>query len=194
MFWRSGFLGLLLGAGSYAYRQRSLAHSEQPEQPPRPAAAMRFQLPTPEPEPSAEPVRWAWPLEGEIVGRYSPENPIWSETLEQWQAHPALDITGAPGEAVYACRDGSVSDAWSDRLWGNVVVLEHDDGYHSTYAGLNTLAMVSIGDRVEAGQVIGSVGDSAACEADLGWHIHFMLEKDGVPVDFQSVCPAGEGQ
>ena len=184
---------VLLGTGSYAYRQRRQAVREVQEQPPRPVAAMRFQTSTPEPEPTAEPVRWVWPLEGEIVGQYSPDNPVWSRTLEQWQAHPALDISGAPGEAVYACRDGSVSDAWSDRLWGNVVVLEHDDGYRSTYAGLNTLAMVSVGDAVEAGQVIGSVGDSAACEADLGWHIHFLLERNGEPVEFERLCPGREG-
>ena len=87
---------------------------------------------------------------GEIVAEYSPDAPVWSETLGQWQTHPALDIAGSPGEAVYACRDGVVSEAWKDRLWGNVILVEHDDGYQSTYAGLNTLNMVAIGDAREA--------------------------------------------
>ena len=178
---------VLLGTGSYAYRQRRQAVREVQEQPPRPVAAMRFQTSTPEPEPTAEPVRWVWPLEGEIVGQYSPDNPVWSRTLEQWQVHPALDISGAPGEAVYACRDGIVADAWSDRLWGNVIVLEHEDGYSSVYAGLNTLKLVSVGDAVTAGQIISAVGDSAACEAEKAWHIHFELKQDGEPVDFRTL-------
>ena len=41
----------------------------------------------------------------EILAEYAPDAPVWSETLGQWQTHPALDIAGSPGEAVYACRD-----------------------------------------------------------------------------------------
>ena len=58
------------------------------------------------------------------MAEYAPDAPVWSETLGQWQTHPALDIAGSPGEAVYACREGVVSEAWSDRLWGNVVVID----------------------------------------------------------------------
>ena len=128
-----------------------------------------------------------WPLEGEIVNGYSPEKLVWSETMGQWQTHAALDIAGSPGEAVYACRDGVVADAWRDRLWGNVIVIDHDDGYRSTYAGLNTLNLVSPGDTVQGGQALGAVGETAVCEAESGWHLHFALEKAGKSVDFQAL-------
>jgi murein DD-endopeptidase MepM/ murein hydrolase activator NlpD len=82
-----------------------------------------------------------------------------------------------------------VSEAWKDRLWGNVILVEHDDGYQSTYAGLNTLNMVAEGDAVGMGQVIGSVGQSASCEAERGWHLHFELTRDGEPVDFKTLVP-----
>jgi len=179
----------LLGLGSHAWRMRGQSR-EEVFAPPR-RAAMALGLPTPAPAPSAtpEPVLWAWPLEGEVLAEYAPDKPVWSETLGQWQTHPGLDIAGSPGEAVYACRDGVVSEAWSDRLWGNVVVVEHDDGYRSTYAGLNTLNMVSEGDAVSMGQVIGSVGQSAACEAERGWHLHFELTREGEPADFNTLVP-----
>ena len=151
--------------------------------------AMRVPTSAPAPAPTPEPVRWVWPLEGEVVAGYSPEAPVWSETLGQWQTHPGQDIAGSPGEAVYACRDGVVTEVWNDRLWGNVIVIGHDDGYRSTYAGLNTLELVKEGDAVQAGQVIGSVGQSAACEAELGWHLHFELTKDGRPADFTTLAP-----
>lgn len=175
-----------LGSASCAYRARVAADGERDM--PKAAAALRVPEPTPAPEATQPPVQWVWPLEGEVVGAYSPDEPVWSEALGQWQTHPALDIAGSPGEAVYACRDGEVSDAWSDRLWGNVIVLAHADGYRSTYAGLNTLKLVEPGDAVRAGQVIGSVGQSAAGEAELGWHLHFELTKDGEPVDFEAMA------
>ncbi|MBR1820842.1 MAG: M23 family metallopeptidase, partial [Clostridia bacterium] len=130
-------------------------------------------------------------LEGEIVGAYSPELPVWSGTLSQWQTHPALDIAGTPGEAVYACRDGVVSDAWHDRLWGNVIVIDHADGYQSTYAGLNTLNLAEVGQAVAAGDVISAVGPSLPCEADQPAHIHFQLTWNGEPADFEALVKQG---
>lgn len=177
----------MLGLGAHAWRVRGQPGDDAPVQPPREVMAMRVPTLAPVPMATPEPVRWTWPLEGEILADYSPQAPVWSETLGQWQTHPALDIAGSPGEAVYACRDGAVSEVWSDRLWGNVVVIDHDGGYRSTYAGLNTLEMVREGDAVAAGQVIGSVGQSASCEAERGWHIHFELTKDGEPEDFAAL-------
>ena len=176
-----------LGLGSYAWRTKGKSGNAVPSTPPRAAAAML--VPTLEPASTPEPEYWTWPLEGECLADYSPDAPVWSETLGQWQTHPGLDIAGSPGEAVYACRDGVVSEAWNDRLWGNVVVIRHDEGYESTYAGLNTLELVSEGDAVKAGQIIGSVGQSATCEAERGWHLHFELTKDGEPVDLKMLMP-----
>ena len=185
---RYGALALLLailGCASYAYRARMENAAEEPG--PRAEAAVRLAQTTP--EPTAAPAAWVWPLEGEIVAGYAPEEPVWSETLGQWQTHPALDIAGSPGEAVVACRDGVVADAWNDRLWGNVIAVDHDDGYRSTYAGLNTLKLVAPGERVSAGQIISGVGNTATNEADLGWHLHFELSRDGRSMDFGALMP-----
>ena len=177
----------LLGLGSHAWRMRGQSPAEASAPPPRTVMAVSIPTLAPTPAATPEPVRWVWPLQGEILAEYAPDAPVWSETLGQWQTHPALDIAGSPGEAGYACRDGVVSEVWSDRLWGNVVVIEHDGGYRSTCAGLNTLNMVSEGDAVCMGQVIGSVGRSAACEAERGWHLHFEMTRDGDPVDFRTL-------
>lgn len=180
---------VILGAASTAYRARRNG-PEMGEEPVtvmaagtlEPLAAL-FELPAPSPEPTPEPVAFAWPLEGEIIGAFSPEALVWSETLGQWQAHPGIDIAAAAGEAVAVCADGTVTDAWLDPLWGNVVEITHREGYVSAYANLNSLNMVSVGDEVALGQVIGAVGNSADCESELPWHLHFELRKDGAPVD-----------
>lgn len=171
----------VLGTASGAYRARRETARSDGFQTPREVLAVQTAAPTPEPTP--EPTPWLWPLEGEIIGAYAPDVPVWSATLGQWQTHPGLDIAGMPGEAVYACRDGIVADAWQDRLWGNVIAIDHGDGWRSTCAGLNTLNLVSPGDRVTAGDVISAVGRSLPCEAELPAHIHFELTKDGKPMD-----------
>ena len=177
----------LLGGASWAYRNRAHSQADVVAAAPRPALSVHAPEGTPEPVATPEPILWQLPLEGDVVGAYSPDAPVWSKSLQQWQTHPALDFAGAPGEAVYACREGIVADAWSDRVWGNVIVIDHGDGYVSKYASLNTLNMAAVGDAIEAGQVIGSVGQSSACEADLGWHLHFELTKDGKPVDLTAL-------
>lgn len=176
----------LLGLASHAYRERSAERARADAvDAPKPVAAMRQSESASEPE--ADAPKWVWPLEGEIIGAYSPGEPVWSDTLGQWQNHPALDIAGTPGEAVFACADGTVSDAWSDRLWGNVIVIAHEDGYASTYAGVNTLKLVSPGDAVAAGDVISAVGAGAESEADLPAHLHFELKRDGESVDIRDL-------
>ena len=170
----------LLGAGTYALRTGGTDVSLEPVQPPR--AALAVQNPVPTPQPSPEPEIWAWPVEGEVLAAYS-DAPVWSDTLGQWQTHAAIDIAAAPGEAVYACRDGVVADAWSDRLWGNVIVLDHGDGWQSTCAGLNTLNLVAVGERVGKGVIISAAAPSVPCEADLPAHVHFTLTKEGETVD-----------
>ena len=178
-----------LGAASYGYRNRPLRREAAPTPPPVSAMALSTPAPvwTPRPEPTPEPMRFVWPVTGEIVGEYAPDVPVWSSTLAQWQTHAGIDIAAGAGEVVAACADGTVTDAWRDPLWGNVITIEHADGYVSTCANLNTLNMVSVGDEVAAGDVISAVGDSASCEADLPWHLHFELTRDGEPVDFEKI-------
>ena len=180
----------LLGTATWAARARLAGHAGGAASRRASAVARVTPEPTvaPTPEPAPGPPRWRWPLEGEVVGDYSPEAPVWSGTMGQWQTHEGVDIAGAPGEAVVACGDGVVADVYSDRLWGNVIVIDHGDGYTSTCASLNTLELVRAGQAVSAGEVISAVGRSADCEADLGWHIHFALTLDGAPVDFADLA------
>ena len=182
----------LLGTASHAYRLAPVEADAGRED--APMAAVLLQQDQPVPTATPEPVRWVWPLEGEIIGEYAEEEPVWSQTLAQWQTHAALDIAGSPGEVVTACGDGTVKDAWNDRLWGNTIVIEHSNGWQSVYAGLNTLRLVAQGDEVTAGQVISSVGNSSACESEMPWHLHFEMISEGEPVDFRTLTETEESE
>jgi len=62
-------------------------------------------------------------------------------------------------------------------------VLSHTDGYTTQYANLAAVPTVSVGDTVEAGKVLGSVGATAILEAGEDSHLHFAVYHDGSPVD-----------
>lgn len=192
--WYAALAALLvvLGTVSWSYRHRSAAPKEDEPAPrevmavatPDPLTAL-VALPSRAPEPTPEPLHFTWPVEGEIIGEYAVDHMVFSGELGQWQTHPAVDIAAAAGEAVTACADGVIADAWEDPIWGNVVRIEHPNGYVSSYANLSTLKLASVGEGVTAGQVIGAVGRSAACECDMPWHLHFSLEEGKIALDFE---------
>jgi murein DD-endopeptidase MepM/ murein hydrolase activator NlpD len=147
--------------------------------------------PTPTPAPTPEPKpEFGWPLEradAEVMLEYSPDAPVWSDTLKQWQVHAAIDIQGVVGEVVLVAASGTVTRAYADALMGNVVEIAHDMGYVTRYASLGTHQMVSVGDRVSRGDVIGSVGTSATAESAAPAHLHFEAERSGVLMDPMSL-------
>lgn len=118
-----------------------------------------------------------------------PANPAWGHN--GWLAY---DFDLQIGDTVIASRAGRVSfvaEHWpdSDRVCGheNGVWMVHDDGTVMAYLHLTTNgALVSVGDRVTVGQVIGLSGDSG-CSS--GPHLHVGLFKDATNFDKESSMP-----
>ena len=125
----------------------------------------------------------ALPLEGEILWDYSDGELVKSETLNLWQTHDGVDISGETGAEVKAAGEGVVLNIWEDPLWGICVSVDHGDGYVSGYCGLDVSVPVTIGQEVACGDVIGKVGNTAECECALPSHLHFEVKKDGEYID-----------
>ena len=104
-------------------------------------------------------------------------------TLGDWRTHNGVDIAARQGTTVLAASAGAVLSVTDDPLMGTTVVLEHDNGYQTTYANLQAEPAVETGDTVSAGQTIGAVGTTAAAEAAQGAHLHFSVAKAGEAVD-----------
>jgi len=172
-----GLLLMLIGAAAYAYRSR----------PARPALPVPTATPEPavlssavvEPEEQEEAAAFSAPLLGEVIGEYLPDELTWSETLKQWQTHAGVDVRAPLGTAVAAAADGTVAEAYSDALLGNVVVLAHAGGYETVYASLQSPKLAEPGASVKAGDIIGAVGNSADLEQALGAHLHFEMRLNG---------------
>lgn len=105
--------------------------------------------------------------------------------------HEGLDFIVLRGTPVYASADGEVGDVSSTKKSGRAVEIVHEGGYVSVYAHLES-ASVRRGQKVKAGQQIGTVGMSGNSFAP---HLHYELRLDGKTLDpinyfFGSVTPS----
>lgn len=123
------------------------------------------------------------PLQGEIVSAFSVDQLMYNETLDDWRTHDGIDIAAQAGTHVLSASAGTVLAVEDDPLMGTTVVIGHDGGYQTTYANLQAQPTVAKGDTVSAGQIIGSVGTTAAAESASGPHLHFSVTCDGDAVD-----------
>ncbi|MBQ3357140.1 MAG: M23 family metallopeptidase [Oscillospiraceae bacterium] len=123
------------------------------------------------------------PAGGETVNSFAADHLAYNETTRDWRTHEGVDFRCEAGQSVTAAADGTVYTVYEDQSYGMTVVLQHANGYTTHYANLSKDVPVSVGDSVKAGQVIGTVGDTACVETALEPHLHFAVYKDNSPVD-----------
>lgn len=123
------------------------------------------------------------PVEGETVREYAKDNLIYSETLKEWVTHMGIDIKADKTTVVKAAEKGTIKSIKNDPRYGLTIVIEHDDGFQTVYANLLTSEFVVEGEKVEKGQSIGTVGNTAVFEIADEPHLHFEILKDSIPLD-----------
>lgn len=119
------------------------------------------------------------PVNGEILNPFSFGELVKSETLGVWKTHDGVDIAAENGTPVKAMNKGEVTQVAEDPLWGYTVIIDHGSGVMGYYYNLSSAVAVKEGDKVQSGQTIGAVGDTAEIEAATGSHLHFGLKKNG---------------
>lgn len=119
------------------------------------------------------------PLSDSVLVPFS-EQPIFSETMQEYRAHKAVDFAGEEGEAVFALTNGTVKRVADDALYGGTVTIDHGSGVTSVYCGI--APSVEEGDEVRTGDTVGTLA-AIPCETSLGPHLHLELIKDGKAVD-----------
>lgn len=123
------------------------------------------------------------PVEGEISREFAKDNLIYSETLQEWVTHTGIDIKADKTTVVKSAEAGTVKSIKNDPRYGITIVIEHQDGFQTVYANLLTTEFVVEGEKVEKGQSIGTVGNTAIFEIADEAHLHFEILKDSVQVD-----------
>ena len=113
------------------------------------------------------------PVRGELANRYGASR---EEAGTSWKG---LFIRAVTGETVHAVADGRVVYADWLRGFGNLLIVDHGQGYMSLYA-YNEGLVRQVGDRVRAGEAVARVGASGE-SAESG--LYFELRRDGKPFD-----------
>ena len=115
--------------------------------------------------------KFSWPAEGGYIS---------SEMGRRWgREHRGIDIARPSGFAIKAADNGVVISAGQDGTYGNRVVVDHKNGFQTTYAHLASIN-VKKGQIVSSGSKLGVMGSTGR---STGIHLHFEVRKNGAIVN-----------
>ena len=104
---------------------------------------------------------------------------IVSKKFSEETSHLGTDFSSQLGNPVFATGSGTVESAGKMEELGNTIVINHGNGYVTTYSHLMNIKTKK-GSPVHKGDIIGSVGNTGNAN---GPHLHYTITKDGVPQD-----------
>lgn len=132
--------------------------------------------------PAVDRPRLFWPVEGKVRRPFTPRD----KTDANGDYHEGIDIPAPAGTAVRAAASGTVIFAGREpKSFGNMVVVEHDNGWSTAYGFLSKVT-VKKGDAVTAHERVGLIGHSGRASRD---ELHFELRRANHPVDPQNYLP-----
>ncbi len=113
----------------------------------------------------------------------------------QFRVHTGIDFAGAAGDSVCAVLDGEVvaiteNISPNNITEGGVITLKHANGITTTYKYIDTAANIKIGDKVNRGDVIGTIAKACGNEESYGDHLHFEMkvnDKWANPVNYLDI-------
>jgi len=121
---------------------------------------------------------WALPARGRITDNYGPRP---GQPAGANEFHRGTDIGASCSSNIYAATGGTVTYASAYGTYGNFVLIDHGDGISTGYAHIRSGGtFVSVGDHVDAGENIASVGSTGA---STGCHLHFEVRIDGSAIN-----------
>ena len=123
------------------------------------------------------------PVDGDIIKEFAKDNLLFSQTLQEWTVHTGIDIKAEKTTVVKSAEAGTVKSIKNDPRYGLTIVVSHDNGFETVYSNLLTSEFVVEGEKVDKGQSLGTVGNTAAFEVADDSHLHFEILKYSVQVD-----------
>lgn len=137
--------------------------------------------------PQSAPLRFVWPAPGKVRRSFAARaKGAGSRETGRGSPHDGIDIAGQRGDPVRAAAPGLVWYAGKEpNLYGNVVILDHGQGWFSAYAKLAKVT-VRKGETVRAGERVGLIGNTGSTPTT---ELHFEIRRKTVPVDPLKVLP-----
>lgn len=121
----------------------------------------------------------SWPVDGQILTEHHEVYRLGN----QLRANVGVDIEAPAGTPVRAAWPGVVAFVNNDPRIGWMIEIRHGGGYITQYANLAESPELSVEDTVSAGDIIGTVGQSARIVRQAGEFLRFAVYRDGVAID-----------
>ena len=125
------------------------------------------------------------PTSGRVSKAHDLSVLVYSATMDDLRVHCGIDISANAGDDVLAAADGEITKIYADPMMGNCIEISHKGDAVSIYKNLSFehAEGIEVGAKVEKGEVISYVGDSAMIESAEEPHLHYELTIKGVSVD-----------
>lgn len=125
----------------------------------------------------------------QVIRDYSEKEPSYSETLEVWEIHKAIDVEANENQEVKSIITGKILDVYDNDQYGMSVKIQSDKDKEIVliYSSLNKNIPVNKGDKVEEGQCIGYAGNTSDVECLSGVHTHVEAYKNKIAINPMSL-------
>lgn len=125
------------------------------------------------------------PAIGVLSKKHSVDTQVFSPTLNEYRVHLGIDIATEEAAPVCAMAAGTVAQIWEDPMMGWSIAISHTGDAVTVYKNLSKqfASGIAVGAEVEAGQLLGSVGDTAMIELAEEPHLHMEMTVKGLQVD-----------
>lgn len=126
-------------------------------------------------------------LGNQVIRSYSEKEPSYSETLEVWEIHKAIDIEANENQEVKSLTTGTVLDVYDDDEYGMSIKIQSDKDTVFVYSSLSKNIIVKKGDEIKEGQCIGYAGNTSDVECLSGVHVHLEAYKNNTAINPMSL-------
>ena len=134
---------------------------------------------------NALPSRFLLPVSGVLQEKHDADMQVFSDTMKDYRVHLGIDIGTVANASVSAMADGVISQVWEDVSMGQCIAISHSGDSYTIYKNLSSTLPehIKVGTAVKAGDVIGTVGESAMVEVAEAPHLHLEMTVGGLLVD-----------
>lgn len=160
---------------SEEYPRQNRTRVKRPTRSSRRKSSIKEVPPTAEMHAALSEAMFNWPIPTKQFWISSPYGPR-KRPGGIWEFHHGLDLAAIRGTPVYPAAEGVVIEARYARGYGNTILIMHNRKFKTRYAHLDKI-LVSVGEKVTLGKVIGKVGDTGLVrkKGRDASHLHFEV-------------------
>lgn len=123
-----------------------------------------------------------WPVQGDVILKYSMNNTVYFKTLAQYKCNPGIVISAKKGTNVKAAADCRVTKIEKDDELGTVVTTDIGSDFTVAYGQLDNIS-VNKGDELKEGDVIGTIAKPTKYFSEEGSNLYFQVNVGKETVD-----------